>query len=554
MLGSVEMAKIKKYTKEECELIYSNSIKKKNKLTHQELAEKLGRTVEGIRKKELELKRKSLSKRRCSGWSEEDIKKLQAVLDKDNFNITDLDKAIKGKDTHVIKEKALELLTTGSKNNGYNRPWTEEETDYLKRWWGLEDDVTIGIYLKRSREGLRVRAKKLGICNKKIYYTARECAGMLGITDSRFVSYIQKGYIKSRKAKTEQFIHQIKHEELLEFMEKYQDKWDSRNLKVSPFIIEQPDWFIEKCKRDNKNDIDYLSPQKKWTNEEYNYLLEARAQCIPYKDIAKKLNRTVNSVEYKYRKRHELEIRIKEREAKKEFERIKKNDYKNLDRLNKELENEKSYILKKVYKMNARKLTEEDLELCSNLRMIGYHCKEISEMVDIGDRFLQNKLSEFKDEEYIVHVEKKDFDDNEKEQLLNYIRDDYSLYELCLMFNKDYLSIIDTYNKVLKDKYNANEVTTWTLEDDIKYILLKLQGIKNRLVGQKLGKTEKAIKSRMSFIRNRTFTPNDKREWSKDELKILKIYKEDNSKINIDDLSRVFKRTKKCINKKINEL
>ena len=204
--------------------------------------------------------------------------------------------------------------------------------------------------------------------------------------------------------------------------------------------------------------------------------------------------------------------------------------------------------------MNARKLTEEDLELCSNLRMIGYHCKEISEMVDIGDRFLQNKLSEFKDEEYIVHVEKKDFDDNEKEQLLNYIRDDYSLYELCLMFNKDYLSIIDTYNKVLKDKYNENEFTTWTLEDDIKYILLKLQGIKNRLVGQKLGKTEKAIKSRMSFIRNRTFTPNDKREWSKDELKILKIYKEDNSKINIDDLSRVFKRTKKCINKKINEL
>ena len=553
MQGSVGMPKIKKYTKEECELIYSNSIKKKNKLTHQELAEKLGRTVEGVRKKELELKRKSLSKRRCSGWSEEDIKKLQAVLDKDNFNITDLDKAIKGKDTHVIKEKALELLTTGSKNNGYNRPWTEEETDYLKRWWGLEDDVTIGIYLKRSREGLRVRAKKLGICNKKIYYTARECAGMLGITDSRFVSYIQKGYIKSRKAKTEQFIHQIKHEELLEFMEKYQDKWDSRKMKGSLFAIEQPEWFIEKCKRDNENNIDYLKPQKKWTDEEYNYLLEARAQGVSYKDIAKKLNRTINSVENKYIKRHEFERKRKEREAKKEFERIKKLDYDTLDRLNQEFRNEKSYILRKVYKINKSNITEDDVELLSNLKMLSLTPYEIKELTGLHSRDCKHILENYKDEEYVVNIDTNRLNEDKELKLFEESKNN-SLYELCLMFNKDYSSIINTYNKVLKNKYNTNEVITWTLEDDIKYILFKLQGMKNRLIGQKLGKTEVAIRSRMVLIRNRPFTPNDKREWSKDELKALKIYKEDNNKINIDDLTKVFRRTKKCINKKINEL
>lgn len=553
MLGSVEMAKIKKYTKEECELIYSNSIKKKNKLTHQELAEKLGRTVEGIRKKELELKRKSLSKRRCSGWSEEDIKKLQAVLDKDNFNITDLDKAIKGKDTHVIKEKALELLTTGSKNNGYNRPWTEEETDYLKRWWGLEDDVTIGIYLKRSREGLRVRAKKLGICNKKIYYTARECAGMLGITDSRFVSYIQKGYIKSRKAKTEQFIHQIKHEELLEFMENHQDKWDSRDIKISPFLIEQPDWFIEKCKRDSENDIDYLNAHKKWTDEEYNYLLEARAQNISFEDIAKKLNRSATSVAHKYKNRYEFERKRKEREAKKEFERIKKLDYDTLDRLNQEFRNEKSYILRKVYKINKSNITEDDVELLSNLKMLSLTPYEIKELTGLHSRDCKHILENYKDEEYVVNIDTNRLNEDKELKLFEESKNN-SLYELCLMFNKDYSSIINTYNKVLKNKYNTNEVITWTLEDDIKYILFKLQGMKNRLIGQKLGKTEVAIRSRMALIRNRPFTPNDKREWSKDELKALKIYKEDNNKINIDDLTKVFRRTKKCINKKINEL
>lgn len=546
------MSKIKKYTKEECELIYSNSIKKKNKLTYEELAEKLGRTVEGIRKKELELKRKALSEKRCSGWSDSDIKKLQAVLEKDDFNINDLKKAVKGKDIIIIKEKALELLTTNGKNNQYNRPWTDEETDYLKRWWGIEDVTTIGIHLRRSKEGLRVRAKKLGICSKKVYYTARECSQMLGISDNTFLTYINKKYVNSRKAKTEQLIHQIKHDELIDFMKNHQDKWDSRKMKDSPFIIDKPDWFIEKVKIDKLNLENYLDTQKKWTDEDYKYLLEAKEKGVTFEEIAKKLNRKVSAVKSKYEKRNAVEKQRKEREERLKQEAIKKLDYDTLDRLIKEFENEKSYILKKVYKINARKITEDDIELCSNLRMIGYDCKEISEMVEIGHRFLQKKLFELKDEEYVVDIDKDKMSVDNELKLFEDAKKD-SLYELCLTYKKNYNTLITTYEKVLREKYSENLITC-TLDDDIKYLLLKLQGMKNRQIGQKLGKSEKSIRSRMNNIRVRKFIPNDKREWIKDELKILKIYKEDNNKVSLDDLSKTFKRTEKCINEKINEL
>ena len=47
------MPKITRYTKDEEELILYNALKKNNKMPYEELAKKLNRTVEGIRKKEI---------------------------------------------------------------------------------------------------------------------------------------------------------------------------------------------------------------------------------------------------------------------------------------------------------------------------------------------------------------------------------------------------------------------------------------------------------------------------------------------------------------------
>lgn len=544
------MPRIKDYTKEEEDLILYNALKKVNKMSHEELAKKLDRTVDGIRKKERILKRKHLTEKRLnSEWTEKEIEVLTEILSRDSFTIEDLKKAIKGRDIKILKEKALEIRTKVIKKSKHNKNWTEEEYDYLKRWWGLEDITTMGIMLGRSRDAIEVKANKLGIGSRKIYYTARECSTMLGISNSTFINYLQKGYINSRKAKTEQLIYQIKPEELLEFMEKHQDKWNSRKMTSEPFFIEKPDWYIEKCKRDKANPIDYLDIQKKWTDDEYKYLLEAKKQGLSFEEIAKELDRTIISVKSKYEKRNTVERRRKEREAKKEAERIKENDYKNLNRLNEEYENENSYILKKVYKIDARKITEDDMELCSNLRMIGYDCKEIAKMVGIGHRFLVNKFAELKDEEYVVHIDKKDFNDEEKQQLLNAIREDYSLYELCMMFNKTYIKIINTYEQILKDLYEEKKDYYWDTETDIKLMLLRAQGEKIGVIIKTLKYSKNAIYGRMKRLTEiKKYTPDDNRGFIKDEDKLIRIYFEKD--LDIDNLCSITKRSKECILKR----
>ena len=80
------MSKIKRYTKEEEEIILKNSTKKASKKSYEELALMMNRTAEGIRKKELDLKRKAQSnKRKNENWTDKQLKTLEDILNKDNF-------------------------------------------------------------------------------------------------------------------------------------------------------------------------------------------------------------------------------------------------------------------------------------------------------------------------------------------------------------------------------------------------------------------------------------------------------------------------------------
>ena len=274
---------------------------------------------------------------------------------------------------------------------------------------------------------------------------------------------------------------------------------------------------------------------------------------MSFEEIAKELDRTVSSVKSKYEKRNTVERRRKEREAKKEAERIKENDYKNLNRLNEEYENENSYILKKVYKIDARKITEDDMELCSNLRMIGYDCKEIAKMVGIGHRFLVNKFAELKDEEYIVYIYKKDFTEDDKQKLLNAIREDYSLYELCIMFNKTYTKIINTYEQILEDLYEEKKDYYWDIETDIKLMLLKAQGEKIGVIIKTLKYSKNAIYGRIKRLTEiKKYTPDDNRGFTKDEDKLIRIYFEKD--LDINNLCSITKRSKECILKRYEDI
>lgn len=151
-----------------------------------------------------------------------------------------------------------------------------------------------------------VKEKKIKTINKKItyrdiVYTARQCCNMLNIDTHTFKKYIDLKYVKSTTpTKYVKFYH-IKEEDLVKFMEKHTDKWDSRDLDTDIFDKCKPKWFIDKMKKDKENHRGYTKRERCWTDKEEAYVIEARQNKIKFKDIGAKLNRSEGSVKHKYR-------------------------------------------------------------------------------------------------------------------------------------------------------------------------------------------------------------------------------------------------------------
>lgn len=484
------MLKINRYTKEQEEIILNNAYKKTNKLSYQELADMLGRTVEGIRKKELDLKRKYLHNNRIdeNKWTEEEENTIREELIKGDYSISSIHKKIKGKDIRLIEAKALELSVAINKDNKAFSYWTKEEEEYLRKWYGIERPIIIGINIGRSLESIHQKAKKMKLGGKKIYYSARECSALLGMSDTRFINYIYKGYIKSRRATTEQLIHQIKMDDLHGFMQNHQDKWDSRNLSYEPFLIEKPDWYIEKCKRDRENPIGYLDYSRKWAKEELDILFDRRLKGVSFADIAKELNRTIGSVANRYRAQKYIDEKRKTRQ---EENNIKDT----VNRLKEEMSNERAYIVRKAYKITKRKLSDDDLEMISNLRMVGLKKEEINNILGVGDRYVCRILRANKDNELVINIKQEPLTEVEKQEIFDKANEGYSIYELCMEYNKDYPYIIKSYEEIMKNRIDDKD-NKWTEKDIEAMLKYKEQGLTYRQIAYKLSKTESSVKNK----------------------------------------------------------
>ena len=138
---------VKRYTKEQEELILKNAYKKGVKLSYQEMADMFGRTVEGIRKKELDLKRKHLHSKRANNdtWTEKEEEIIKEHLQKEDFNVTTLVRILK-RDVRVVEAKTLDLsieLKNGKEFAKGGRTWTKEEEEYLKKNYVLKNCVKV---------------------------------------------------------------------------------------------------------------------------------------------------------------------------------------------------------------------------------------------------------------------------------------------------------------------------------------------------------------------------------------------------------------------------
>lgn len=122
--------------------------------------------------------------------------------------------------------------------------------------------------------------------------------------------------------------------------------------------------------------------------------------------------------------------------------------YETLNRLKKESENEKNYILKRAYKIDKKNLNEFDVELLSNLKKIGLSNPEINKLTSLKPLETYRILKEHADKDYVVCISSNKLNQEEGLKLFEEAKEK-SIFELCLMFKRDYRSLINTYEKVL---------------------------------------------------------------------------------------------------------
>lgn len=221
-------------------------------------------------------------------WTEEEIQKLKVLSEKyDKAKIAKL----MGKSENAIYLKAKRLNITLIQSR---RKWKKEEEEILKELWGAVSIEYLAKKLKRTVFSLKVKAIKMGIGpminNNLEVLTVNDISDILDVSRDRItITWVKLGLnLKKLKLTKNRCYYTITLEDLMEFLEKNQDIWDSRKVE-SHGLGYEPEWLLEKRKRDrNENPQGY----KKWTDYD-----KKRAEVMlklgkTYEEIAAELNRS----------------------------------------------------------------------------------------------------------------------------------------------------------------------------------------------------------------------------------------------------------------------
>lgn len=178
----------------------------------------------------------------------------------------------------------------------HKKNWTPQDDEYLGESWGHISLGMIAENLQRTEESIRTRAKVLCLGKSRyaggIMYSPPQIANMLGKCRTEIYRLIDEGIIKGRKRKLiNEKAYQVHVDNLMEFLEKHPDKWDSRKVEEFAFGVE-PDWMKEKREKDKK----LSNHRKPWTKYEDSQLVWLVREGHSMKEIAEKLGRTVNGV------------------------------------------------------------------------------------------------------------------------------------------------------------------------------------------------------------------------------------------------------------------
>lgn len=171
--------------------------------------------------------------------------------------------------------------------------WSREDEDYLEEAWGVIPIKKIAERLKRSEDGVTTRAKRIGLGR---YYSEHlsfnQISNIMGVHSHQVSDTWKNKGLKYQKEGGEKMgAYYVTMKDLIRFLKKHQDMWDSRRVEKLSFG-EEFKWLIEKRKRDlglPKN------RQKKWTKEEDRKLI-AYSGKYTQREIGKMLGRTTHAV------------------------------------------------------------------------------------------------------------------------------------------------------------------------------------------------------------------------------------------------------------------
>jgi hypothetical protein len=183
---------------------------------------------------------------------------------------------------------------------GRGKEWSESDINYLDENWGKVTLAYLSTKLKRTKKAVVLKSKrlKLGASTRADeYMTARQVSVLLNIDCHTVLRWVEKHNLKAvRKVMLykREFIL-IKYYHLLRWLKNNQNRFDSRRIDSSNFGYE-PLWLQDKRKKDKE------LPKKrfrKWTPFEIQRIIEL-SKNMKYKDIAKTMNRSHNSIEKKF--------------------------------------------------------------------------------------------------------------------------------------------------------------------------------------------------------------------------------------------------------------
>jgi DNA-binding CsgD family transcriptional regulator/predicted HTH domain antitoxin len=274
---------------------------------------KLERTKDSVTRKAMRLgletqkKEDELAKKRWKQIDDEFLIKNYKVLP-----IEEITKCM-GRTTSAIEKRVITLGVASTV-----RRWTMEEENLLKEKWGIVCIDTIAKRLNRSRSAVMLKAYKLSLKEQVTaggtYLTPAEISDILGVNKRTFYTWIDKGYIKCKKFRiNKKKVYQVTIEELVEFIENYQELWDSQKAdmdQINSYYISYslsgdgklkikeglPNWLIQKIDKDKEGFRDHYKP---WTTKEEQEVIYMASMNYRYKDICCKFGRSLESIKTK---------------------------------------------------------------------------------------------------------------------------------------------------------------------------------------------------------------------------------------------------------------